>query len=78
MSEWMPIESAPKDRYFIAVALPERAEEKLIAAIFGDDADRHLIVARLRPKQRKGRVFMSVTGRPFSASHWMDLPEMPQ
>jgi hypothetical protein len=78
MSEWMPIETAPKDRYFLAVALPERAEEKLIAAIFGDDADRHLIVARLRPKQRKGRVFMSVTGRPFWASHWMDLPEMPQ
>ena len=78
MSEWQDIETAPRDRYFLAVALPERAEEKLIAAIFGDDADRHLIVARIRPTQRKGRVFASVTGQPFWASHWMDLPEMPQ
>lgn len=79
--EWQPIESAPRDRYFLAVALPERGEEKLIAAIFGDDAPaphRHLIVARIRPKQRKGRVFASVTGTPFWASHWMELPEMPE
>lgn len=79
--EWQPIESAPRDRYFLAVALPERGAEKLIAAIFGDDApapDRHLIVARIRPKQRKGRVFASVTGSAFWASHWMELPEMPE
>lgn len=28
--------------------------------------------------ERKGRVFASVTGQPFWASHWTDLPEMPQ
>lgn len=81
MTDWQPIESAPRDRYFLAVALPERGAEKLIAAIFGDDApapDRHLIVARLRPGQRKGRVFACITGTPFWASHWMDLPSLPE
>ena len=78
---WRDISSAPRDRYFLACALPERAEENLHKAIFGSYSrsdNRHLIVARIRPKQRKGRVFASVTGQPFWASHWMELPEMPE
>ena len=85
MSEWQPIETAPKDRYFLACVGPERSETKLMDAIFGDTqpewADReqrHIIVARWRPKQRKGRVFMSVTGRSFWATHWQPLPHLPE
>ncbi len=79
--EWQDISTAPRDRYFLALVGSERSEAKLLEAIFGDAPSehdrRHIIVARLRPKQRKGRVFMSVTGRLFWASHWMPLPEPP-
>lgn len=85
MTDWQPIETAPKDRYFLACVGPEKSAAKLMDAIFGDTmpewADReqrHIIVARLRPKQRKGRVFMSVTGAAFWATEWMDLPELPK
>jgi hypothetical protein len=82
MSEWQPIATAPKDRYFLACVTPERSEEKLMKAIFGDDhpasTRRDIIVARLRPKQRKGRVFMFVTGHPFWATHWHPLPNLPE
>lgn len=82
MSNWHPIETAPKDRYFLACVTPERSEDKLLKAIFGDEHpstdSRHIIVARWRPKQRKGRVFMSVTGHSFWATHWMDLPSPPK
>jgi hypothetical protein len=81
MENWEPIETAPKNRYFLACVTPERSEDKLTKAIFGDahpSADRrHVIVARLRPKQRKGRVFMSVTGHTFWATHWAELPDLP-
>ena len=82
MGDWQPIETAPKDRHFLAYATPEKSEEKLLKAIFGDEHPStgrgHIIVARLRPKQRKGRVFMSVTGHSFWATHWTDLPTPPQ
>ena len=84
MTEWQPIETAPKDRYFLACVGPEKSAVKLMDAIFGDTlpewADReqrHIIVARWRPKQRKGRVFMSVTGAAFWATHWAELPNLP-
>ena len=77
----MPIESAPRDRYFLACVMREKSEAKLFKAIFGWERDeanyRHVIVASLRPKQRKGRVFMTVTGQPFWATHWMPLPPPP-
>ena len=80
--EWRPIKTAPKDRYFLACVTPERSEEKLMDAIFGSDRPkvdrRHIIVASIRPKQRKGRVHMSVTGQPFWATHWMPLPFPPE
>lgn len=78
---WLPIESAPKDRYFLACVMREKSEATLFKAIFGWERDeanyRHVIVASLRPKQRKGRVFMAVTGQPFWATHWMELPDCP-
>ena len=81
MGEWQPIETAPKDRYFLACVTPERSEEKLMEAIFGSDRPkldrRHTIVASIRHKQRKGRVHMSVTGQPFWATHWRPLPLLP-
>lgn len=84
MTKWHLIETAPKDRYFLACVGPEKSAEKLMDTIFGDTlpewADReqrYIIVARWRPKQRKGRVFMSVTGAPFWATHWAELPDLP-
>lgn len=78
---WQPINTAPKDRYFLACVIPERSEAKLLKAIFGDEHpktdSRNIIVARLRPKQRKGRVFMSITGHSFWATHWRELPDLP-
>lgn len=78
---WRGMDSAPKDRYFLACVMAEKSEAMLFKSIFGWDRDeanyRHVIVASLRPKQRKGRVFMAVTGQPFWATHWMELPDFP-
>ncbi|QOV92597.1 hypothetical protein [Novosphingobium sp. ES2-1] len=79
----MPIESAPKDRHFFfwPALCAKNPRPRFFKAIFGWERDeanyRHVIVASLRPKQRKGRVFMAVTGQPFWATHWMELPDCP-
>lgn len=81
-TEWQPIATAPKDRTFLACIMPDKSAAKLFQSIFGyerNEADyRDVIVAHLRPKQRNGRVFMHVTGRPYWATHWMELPDVPE
>jgi hypothetical protein len=78
---WQPIETAPKDRCFLACVDPtNRAEAKLIGAIFGEQeyADyREIVIAHKRKGDPKYKVRTDPHGRRYDATHWMELPQLP-
>lgn len=81
MSEWMPIESAPKDLQFLACIEANPAETKLLKALgMADDmADyREVIVAHKRKGDPKHKIRSDPHGRLYTASHWMPLPALPE
>ena len=81
MTDWQPIETAPKDRMFLACINPSnRAEHNLIKAIFGEDAVtdyREIVIARKRKGDPKIKVRTDPHGRLHDATHWMELPALP-
>lgn len=81
MSDWQPIETAPKDRCFLACIDPHGAEHNLIKAIFGESevADyREIVIARKRKGDPKVKVRTDPHGRLYTATHWMELPTLPK
>lgn len=81
MTDWHPIETAPKDRIFLACIDPSsQAEHKLIRAIFGEQevADyREIVIAHKRKGDPKTKVRTDPHGRIYNATHWMELPLLP-
>ena len=62
--EWRDIESAPRDKYFLAV---------------DDLADyREIHIAYRRKGDPKRKIRTSPHGRIYTATHWMNLPELPE
>jgi hypothetical protein len=81
-SGWQPIETAPKDHPFLAcIDAENRAEIKLLRAIFGDKevADyREIVIAHKRKGDPKYNVRTDPHGRRYPATHWMELPTLPE
>lgn len=78
---WQPIETAPKDRQFLAcVDVSNQPDHKLIKAIFGEDevADyREIVIAHKRKGDPKTKVRTDPLGRLYTATHWTALPALP-
>jgi hypothetical protein len=76
MSEWQPIETAPKDGTEIIVFHPEGG----VCAAFcpGDDFDWHCMDgSNTIVGSRSGRSIPSMTSFIHPPTHWMPLPEPP-
>jgi len=78
---WQLVDTAPKDRRFLACIDAENHNEtKLIRAIFGDSevADyREIVIAHKRKGDPKYIVRTDPHGRRYPATHWMELPALP-
>lgn len=79
---WQPIETAPKDRQFLAcVDVSNSPDHRLIKAIFGENevADyREIVIAHKRKGDPKVKVRTDPLGRLYTATHWMELPSLPE
>ena len=78
---WLPIESAPKDKYFLAVIDAGETERRLLQQLgLADDlADyREIHIAYRRKGDPKRKIRTSPHGRIYTATHWMNLPELPE
>lgn len=79
--EWRDIESAPRDKYFLAVIDAGETERRLLHALgLADDlADyREIHIAYRRKGDPKRKIRTSPHGRIYTATHWMNLPELPE
>lgn len=76
--DWQPIETAPKDRYFLAYVMPSTAECKLNMALGFDPPGGQTIVAHKRKGDPKVKVRAIPRGELHTATHWMPLPRAPQ
>lgn len=81
MSEWQPIETAPKRGAFLAcVDMSNEPDVKLSRAIFGRDEEndyRQIELAHKRKGDPKHIVRTNPHGRRYIATHWMELPGLP-
>lgn len=78
---WLPIESAPKDKYFLAVIDAGETERRLLQQLgLADDlADyREIHIAYRRKGDPRRKIRTSPHGRIYTATHWMNLPELPE
>ncbi len=79
---WQPIETAPKGRCFLAcIDAENHTETKLIRAIFGDQEVtdyREIVIAHKRKGDPKHIVRTDPHGRRYDATHWMELPNLPE
>ena len=74
LAGWLPIATAPRHQYFLARITPDAAATKLRIALGIDPEDPTIGVVYRDPKDAKGRVRCSRTGRLLSATHWVDVP----
>lgn len=77
MTDWQPIETAPKDRYFLAYVLGSESERKLCVALGFPEPGGQIIVAHRYKGDPKAKVRAIPRGERHTATHWMDLPEPP-
>lgn len=82
VTKWQPIDSAPKDgRHFLAVIDAGETERGLLQRLgLADDlADyREIHIAYKRKGDPKRKIRTSPHGRIYTATHWMNLPELPE
>jgi hypothetical protein len=78
MGGWQPIETAPKDRYFLAYVLGSESESRLLAALGFPPPGGQVIVAHKYMGDAKVKVRAIPRGEIHKATHWMDLPTPPQ
>ena len=78
MTDWQPIATAPKDRYFLAYVLASTGEVALRSALGLDPPEGQIIVAHKRKGDPKIKVRGVPRGELHTATHWMDLPEPPK
>jgi hypothetical protein len=79
MADWQPIETAPKEVYLLCAVLPPHSEVTLHEAIWGEKPTPYLrlVIARRRKGDPKHKVRQAVNGHIHTATHWMELPELP-
>lgn len=72
MSEWRPIESAPKDdeTYFLAIMAPGK-----IPFVTSWDADDETFVTF---NMQYESAIQKINGKPWRPTHWMPLPAPPE
>lgn len=78
---WQGIESAPRGRYFLAIIDTGEAERRLLKQLgMADDISdyREVVIAYKRKGDPKQKIRTSPHGRIYTATHWMNLPELPE
>jgi hypothetical protein len=78
MTDWQPIATAPKDRYFLAYVMGSESERKLYVALGFPEPGGQTIVAHKRKGDPKIKVRGVPRGELHTATHWMDLPKPPK
>ena len=78
MNDWQPIETAPRDRYFLAYVLGSESERKLLEAFGFPSPGGQVIVAHKYKKDPKAKVRSVPRGGIHNATHWMELPAPPK
>lgn len=76
--EWRPINTVPKDRYFLAYVMPRKAEAKLRMQLGFPAPGGEIIVAHRYPKDKAGIVRSVPRGTLETAIGWMPLPAPPK